>query len=86
MLKVMQKRCDQCLFSDAKIVSQRRANDILKKCARTDSHFECHKGTMVGDQIVCRGFFDVSTSQMIRIAGRLGAIEYVNDPTKEDAR
>lgn len=80
MLKVLKKRCDECLFSDARIVSKRRAAEVLKSCARNDSHFECHKGTMVGENIVCRGFFDTSSTNLIRIAGRLGAIDYVDVP------
>ena len=53
---VTNKRCDECLFSDAKIVDDDRRDFILKECRRKDTYFLCHKGTMTGKPIVCRGF------------------------------
>lgn len=77
MLKICKKPCNQCLFSDNKIVGDKRKAEIIRDCLSKDTHFECHKGTIKGEQIVCRGWFDRYTSQMIRIAGRLNAIEFV---------
>lgn len=73
MFKVMKERCDQCLFSKDKIVSDARRKQVLAECKRNDSHFICHK---TGD-CCCRGFYDTQTSQMIQIAGRLNAIKFV---------
>lgn len=75
MFKVMQERCDQCLFSKNKIVSAARKREVLAECARTDSHFICHKTKGV----CCRGFYDrdPGASNLMRIAGRLGAVEFV---------
>lgn len=78
MFKVMQERCDQCLFSKNKIVSNVRRAQLLDECKRKDNHFICHKS----EDVCCRGFFDTQTSQLIRIAGRLGAIEFVPVPTQ----
>lgn len=77
MLKVCNHQCDQCLFSKNRIVSAKRKGEILKECVQTDTYFECHKGTIVGEKIVCSGFFNSFSTNMIRIAGRLNAIEFV---------
>ena len=73
MFKVKEERCGECLFSKDKVVSNERRKDILSDCARNDSHFNCHKE----EGVCCRGFFDTSSSNMIRISGRLGMIEFV---------
>lgn len=77
-LEVKKEQCNQCLFSNNRIVSKERMKSIIKGCQQKDTHFECHKGTLEGKNIVCRGFFDRMTSQMIRIAGRLNMIEFVD--------
>jgi hypothetical protein len=82
MMKVLRKRCPECLFTDARIVSERRAADIIRECARKDTHFICHRATMNGFEAVCRGFYDQSTSQMIRIAQRLNGLEFIDVPER----
>lgn len=81
MLKVCSKQCDQCLFSKNRIVSGPRMASILNDCKNNDTHFICHKGTIAGENVVCKGFFDTQTSQMIRIAGRLNMIKEVDPET-----
>lgn len=51
--------------------------EIVSGCLRRDTHFECHKGTIKGEQVVCAGWYNQYSSQMIRIAGRLNAIEFI---------
>lgn len=81
--EVCEKQCDQCLFSPARIVSKPRMAQILKTCRQQDTHFICHKGSIHGKpELCCRGFFDTQTSQLIRIAGRLGMIKFVPVPGK----
>ena len=80
MFKVYAERCDQCLFSPDKIVSDARRREVLAECRRRDSHFVCHKASILRQDICCRGFYDASTSSLIRIAGRLGCIEFVPLP------
>lgn len=77
-LKVCQKQCDQCLFSKNRIVTLARKKEILKDAIEKDRHFECHKGTMIGIPIVCRGFYDRMTSQLIRIAQKMDWITFVD--------
>jgi hypothetical protein len=80
MFKVMAKRCDQCLFSRNRIVSASRKREVLAQCRRDDTHFICHKTPGV----CCRGFYDADpgASNLMRIAGRLGAVEFVEAPSK----
>lgn len=56
--KVCRKPCKQCLFSKNRIVTGAVAQDIIDDCLANDGWFECHKGTIRGDNICCRGFWD----------------------------
>lgn len=80
--KVAAKRCDQCLFSRDAIVSNARRKQVLGDCARRDTHFICHKFTLAGDAACCRAFYDrdPGATNLMRIAGRLGAVEFVPVP------
>lgn len=89
----MAEKCDQCLFTPERIVSSRRMAQVLATCARSDTHFVCHKATLAGDQdVCCRGFYDLDpgASNLMRIAGRLGAVQFVEvasvSPSKEVPR
>ena len=76
--KVMEDRCDQCLFGPHKIVSNRHRAEILREITRKDSHFICHKATIAGQNIACRGDWDQRyCGQLGRIAGRVGMVEFV---------
>jgi hypothetical protein len=75
-LKVCSRRCGQCLFSSKKIVSDARKKDILKTLKSKDTHFICHKSPD-GIEHVCHGSYKLMP-QMVRIAGRMGLIEFVN--------
>lgn len=78
--KVMAERCNECLFSQSRIVSRARMGQILRDCRRRDAHFICHKATIAGNQnVCCRGFYDTQSTNFIRIAGRLGVIEFVTE-------
>lgn len=84
---VRHERCDECLLGPNHITIPGRREAILRKCLRDDTHFECHKGTLRGKQLCCRGFFDQfeGVGQLLRIAGRLGAIKFVDDEHQEVA-
>jgi hypothetical protein len=73
-LQVLSKRCAECLFSSACIVSATRKAEVLQDCARHDRHFVCHK---VGDNVGCRGFYDECPSTAQQVLGRLGLMEFV---------
>lgn len=78
-LKVASKKCSQCLYDKNRIVPDSRAKQIIRDCARHDSHFECHKGTLYGEKIVCAGSHQSrNPGQLVRIMERLGAIELVD--------
>lgn len=87
--KVMARRCDQCLYDpNNRIVPAKRAAQIMKECTRKDNNFRCHKGTILGEDVMCAGDIDSrGYGQMARIAGRLGMIERVDpdDYTKRIA-
>ncbi len=83
MMKVMKERCDQCLYGPNKIVCNARRAEILRDVKRRDSFFICHKGSMVDEDICCAGDWEKNGGgQLGRIMGRLGAVEFVEDPTK----
>ena len=78
MLQVKKKCCGQCLFSKNKIVSEARKKSLLKDIENNDTHFICHKATIEKKEVVCRGFYEQRTSQMIRISQRLNMVEFVD--------
>lgn len=55
----MAERCDQCLYGPNRIVSKARFQDILSEIEGRDCHFICHKATIVGRDVCCRGDWDV---------------------------
>jgi hypothetical protein len=75
---VAAKRCDQCLYSSANIVGDKRRDSILKGCRASDRYFICHKSTIAGTPAVCRGFFDEERNTSCQVAERLGLVVYVN--------
>jgi hypothetical protein len=77
MFKVCESKCAQCLFTPERIVSKTRMQDILQDCAKRDTHFICHK-SKDGESVCCRGFYDTKTSNLMRIAQRLGAVQFVS--------
>ncbi len=72
-LKICANPCSQCLFSKSRIVSADRKAEILTDCRRTDSHFVCHKT----EDAVCAGFYKRFDTNLIRIMGRLGGLEFI---------
>jgi hypothetical protein len=80
---VMARRCSECLFGENAIVSKKRRKAILLECERTDSHFECHKATAAGEEVCCRGFYETRSTNLIRVAWRLGVIAWIDPDTIE---
>lgn len=85
---VARKRCDECLFSRARIVSDERAEEIIADCIAKDRPFECHKGTLIGRTIVCRGFLDEhpGVGRDVRLARTLGIVVEADPPTEMQRR
>lgn len=84
-MKVYKSTCSNCLLSSDSIVSPERRKDILDKIKREQSYFICHKASMEGEDVCCKTFYDElgHMSQLVRIAERLGAVEFVEQPDKE---
>lgn len=81
---LMASKCDECLMTPQRIVSARRAAQIIRDTLRKDCSFLCHKGTQAGRDIACRGHHDATGGgQMARIAGRLGVVVEINPETLE---
>jgi len=85
-LLVCAKRCDQCLFSSAKIVGDGRKEDLLSDMRKTGKYFICHKSPRA-TPIICRGFFDEEPNRTCHVAKHFGLVKFVDpkDPhAKED--
>jgi hypothetical protein len=78
MFEVMKEKCNECLYSPNRVVSIARRKEILRDCKQRNSHFICHKSSIEGGGACCRGFYESSSTNMIRIAQRLGMIKEVN--------
>ena len=85
MLKVYKECCHNCLLTKDRIVSPKRAKDLLEEISEKQSYFVCHKASMNGEEIVCKNFFDKlgHQSQLIRIAERLNAVQFVEQTNTE---
>ena len=84
-LKIYSSCCKNCLLSDDRIVSLERAKEIIAECKDEQNYFICHKASMIGEEIVCKKFYDElgQHSQMVRIAERLNMIEFVEQEDSE---
>lgn len=84
--KVFKEQCQNCLLSPDRIVSAKRAKEIIQSCAQDQTHFICHKSSMEGGNTCCKGFFDKfgDLAKNIRMAKWLDAVEWVeqNDSKK----
>jgi hypothetical protein len=57
-LLICSRPCDQCLTTKNRIVSGERAAEIIRQCRDVDVHFQCHKGSIAGINLHCRGVHD----------------------------
>lgn len=83
--KVCARQCDQCLFTANRVVSEARAKQIVRDCLKTDDWFVCHKFSVLGLKVCCRGFWDRHKSDVypLRIAQMfISAVKFVM-PSKE---
>lgn len=79
-LAVMRKSCDQCLFTKRRVVPLARKEQIVRETLACDTHFECHKGTIAREHIVCAGWAKRYDSQGLQIARRLSLVVLVDGP------
>ncbi len=77
---VQKEKCNQCLFSDNRIVTVARMKEILNDCSARDTFFVCHKSTVKNDNwVCCKGFWDKfkHNFNLGRIAQRLNFVREV---------
>lgn len=85
VFRVMERRCDQCLFGPNPIVSPERKAQLLDGIQREEDFFVCHKTTITdAPPACCRGFFDQRSTLVVRLAIILDLVEFVGDPTHEE--
>lgn len=70
------------MFSKDAIVSPDRRKDVLQECTENQTYFICHKASEKSEDVCCKAFYDNfgHLSQMVRIAERLQAVEFVELP------
>jgi len=81
-LKVVEGRCDTCVFSKASPVRSGRLRRLAQSWQRQDTHQVCHQfpvaaegddgeetGMLDGENVVCGGFFD--NVYLVRGTGQL---------------
>lgn len=56
--------------------------ELVEQCLQEDKYFECHKGTIVGEHLVCRGFWNKHKNDVLplRLAQMFELVEYVEIP------
>lgn len=84
-MKVYKEPCKNCLLSADAIVSAKRRKEIIQTCSQDQTHFICHKASMRDEDVCCKNFYDRlgHISQMVRIAQRLNAVQFVEQPEFE---
>lgn len=80
VLLLAAKQCGQCLMSPGRIVSGERAAGIIRECRSAGTHFQCHKGSMAGLNLHCRGFHDRFSSRAYVFAQAIGVEVVEVDP------
>lgn len=53
---------------------------LIQDCRERDTYFVCHKASIAGHEVCCRGFYDTQDAKLIRFAKYFNMIEFV-DPT-----
>ena len=87
MFKVMKEKCTECLFTKDRIVRPGRMKELVQSCRQDDTFFECHKGTLAGEPVCCKGFWDTQDFTSKQLVERLGALfgtSYVQWVTQEE--
>lgn len=80
--------CDQCLFGPRPIVGADRRVEVLYDCARHQTWFECHKGTLRGQHLMCAGYAaqaergsNITVLVLLRLGRALGVVHRVDPET-----
>jgi hypothetical protein len=85
-VRVLAAKCDTCIFRPGNLMRLQpgRREQMVTDSLRNQSAIICHDTLSGPDpRAVCRGFFDVHghDSFPLKLAGRLGCIDYITPPT-----
>jgi len=86
MFEVNKEKCKTCIFGANSPISKARFAQLKRSWAKDDCHQVCHASTHNNGSVVCRGYYDaamrgaIDMGQLMRIAGRLNAIIFVDVP------
>ena len=64
--------CSECLTSKNRIVPDKRADELIRKCRTGGVHFVCHKGSLAGLNLHCRGVHATAPAASYQLAERWG--------------
>lgn len=89
-MEVAERQCNECLFCSSRIVTDERAAEIIRDCAKRDTHFICHKFTLEDgrSQVMCRGHYEAAiagrlpTPRLLAFAQWIGAVQFVPLPLR----
>lgn len=86
-IHVLSEKCRTCIFRPGNLMdlSTGRVKQMVRDATRNESSITCHQ-TLSIEGAVCRGFFDAHKTQPLRMAERLGCIEYVEPPQYSNSR
>lgn len=79
--ELMARRCGECLVTKERIVPGSRAAELVAKCRADDVKFLCHKSTMAGGAVACRGVHDLTGGcRAFRFASAVGIPIHLFNP------
>lgn len=80
--EIMTHECDQCLMGKNRIVSGQTAARIISDTVEQDRAFLCHKGTVAGREIACRGHHErTGGGRLTRMAAAFGILDEIDPDT-----
>lgn len=85
MFEVMKHPCQNCLYTEDRIVSPERAEGIIRQCNEKSGHFICHVASIRGQDICCHNFYKNMENKKVRLAKAWGLTRFV-DMRKFDSR
>lgn len=80
-IHVMAEQCDHCLLSPDRLVSGKRAAEIIRETKdEPGATFICHKGTICGEDAICKAWYDkfATADPILRMAEAMGVIQEVD--------
>lgn len=83
--QVYEKPCKNCLFTGDRVISPKRAGEMIKSCLENDQFFVCHCSSMQGGDVCCRKFFDTQGDKIsvIRMAKGFEMVDFIPLPKSE---